>query len=76
MDNIYVLGIIISFIFLICKIIEVKIIHKENLDFKKIIKDSMIIYICVILANFILEQINNQTNNLYEAPVFTDGPAF
>ena len=76
MDNIYILGIIISFIFLISKIIEIKIIRKENLDLKSLIKDSMIIFICVILANFILEQINNQKNNFYEAPVFTDGPTF
>ena len=76
MNNIYILGIIISFIFLICKIIEIKIINKEKLDLKKIVKDSMILYACVILANLIIEQINYQTSNFYEAPVFTDGPGF
>jgi hypothetical protein len=76
MENIYFTSLIISFIFLIAKFIEMRFITKENKSLKIIIIDSFIVYFCVVIGYYIIKQFNLKALPLMEAPVFVDKPAF
>jgi hypothetical protein len=68
-------GFIISFLFLIAKFIEMRFITKENVPPKILVRDALLVYASVILAHYILSQLNNkQTKEFVE--VFTDTPSF
>tara|TARA_Y100000766_G_C18549042_1_gene432034 strand:+ start:125 stop:355 length:231 start_codon:yes stop_codon:yes gene_type:complete len=68
-------GFIISFLFLIAKFIEMRFITKENVPPKILVRDALLVYASVILAHYILSQLNNkQTKEFVE--VFTDNPSF
>lgn len=76
MENIYFTSLIISFIFLIAKFIEMRFITKENKSLKTIIIDSFIVYFCVVIGYYIIKQFNLKSLPLLEAPVFIDKPGF
>ena len=68
-------GFIISFLFLIAKFIEMRFITKENVPPKILVRDALLVYASVILAHYILSQLNTkQTKEFVE--VFTDNPSF
>ena len=48
MDNIYIIAIIISLLFMIFKYIEYRQSTDENKSLKPIFKDGIIIFICII----------------------------
>ena len=76
MDNIYLIGLVISIIFLLSKFVKMRFISKENKPLKHIIIDTIFVYFSVILGYFILNQFNLKTQSLTEAPVFVSGPEF
>jgi hypothetical protein len=80
MDNIFVIAAIISITFIISKFLEMRFIEKENKPLKFLIRDALLVYFSVIIANFILEQLNPimQTagNASNVTPIFTDNPGF
>tara|TARA_B100001093_G_C26099004_1_gene706036 strand:+ start:267 stop:500 length:234 start_codon:yes stop_codon:yes gene_type:complete len=76
MENIYFSGIIISILFFILKILEYKFQNKDEFNLKKLIIDTIFVYLSVIIGYYILNQFEIQTNDLVEAPVFSDGPGF
>ena len=76
MENIYLTGLVISFIFLIAKFIEMRFIIKENKPLKNVIIDTIFVYFSVISGYFIIEQFSLKTKSLTEAPVFVNGPGF
>jgi hypothetical protein len=76
MDNIYLTALVISFLFLITKFLEMRFVTKENKPLKTIIIDTIFVYFCVIIGYFVIEQFNLKTKVLTEAPVFVDKPAF
>jgi hypothetical protein len=76
MDNIYLIALVVSLLYLLCKFIEMRFIIKENKPIKSIIIDSIFIYFCVIIAFFLSDQFNSKTKSLTEAPVFVDNPKF
>ena len=76
MENIYFASLVISFTFLISKFIEMRFITKENKPIKTIIIDTVFVYFSIIIGNFVLEQFNEKTKILTEAPVFVDRPGF
>ena len=68
-------GYVISFLFLIAKFIEMRFITKENLPPKILVRDALLVYVAVIVAHYIMTQLNNkQTKEFVE--VFTDNPSF
>jgi len=80
MENIFIIASIIAFFYLIIKFIEMRFIEKDNKPIKVLIKDTLVVYLCVILGNFIVEQINpsllgEETINTV-TQVFTDTPGF
>jgi len=80
MENIFIIASLISFFYLIVKFIEMRFIEKDNKPLKVLIKDTLVVYLCVLLGNFIVEQINPSllgeevTNTVTQ--VFTDNPGF
>ena len=80
MENIFIIASLISFFYLIVKFIEMRFIEKDNKPLKVLIKDTLVVYLCVLLGNFIVEQINpsllgeDATNTVTQ--VFTDNPGF
>ena len=76
MENIYLTALVISFLYLLCKFIEMRFITKENRPFKTIIIDTIFVYFCVIISFFLIGQFNLKTKVLTEAPVFVDNPKF
>ena len=80
MENIFIIASVIAFFYLIIKFIEMRFIEKDNKPIKVLIKDTLVVYLCVILGNFIVEQINpsllgEETINTV-TQVFTDTPGF
>ena len=75
-NNLYVLGLCSSIIFLVIKFLDVRFIKKEDLDIKTLIIDSIITYFSTVAGFFILDQFNNKSKVLSEPPVFLDEAKF
>ena len=79
MDNIFLVSGIISVIFLISKFLEMRYIDDEPKPLKILIRDSLVVYVSVVIGSFILEQLNpviNETMASSVPLVFTDNPPF
>jgi len=79
MTNIFVLAAIISIVFLLAKFLEMRYIEKESKPLKLLIRDSFLVYFSVIIANFVIDQINpviKGGTSTKITPVFTDNPGF
>lgn len=81
MDNIFIVAAVISTTFFIAKFIEMRFVEKENKPLKLLIRDSLLVYFSVIIANLILEQLKpmiqtggGKSQNV--TPIFTDNPGF
>jgi hypothetical protein len=80
MDNIFLIAGIISFIFFIAKLLEMRYVDKESKPLKLLIRDSLIVYMCVVFGDFIVDQVSSNTTDIIStqkvAAVFTDDPTF
>jgi hypothetical protein len=79
MTNIFVVAAVISITFLITKFIEMRFIEKESKPLKLLIRDTLLVYFSVIIANFVMDQINSvikEGPSTKVTPVFTDNPGF
>jgi len=79
MDNIFVSAAIISVIFIIAKFIEMRFIDKEAKPLKFLIRDTLLVYVSVIMGYFILGQLKPmiQEGGAISTPqVFTGNPEF
>jgi len=77
MDNLFLIAGIIAFIFLIAKFIEMRFIEKENKPVKLLVRDTILVYICVLIGMFTYEQVNPiMEGNVISPSVFTDNPGF
>jgi hypothetical protein len=80
MDNIFIIAGVISIVFLISKIIEMKFIEKEKKPLKLLIRDQLLVYFSVICGYFILDQLKPMIysggEGIKSPQVFIDNPAF
>jgi len=80
MDNIFIIATVISVIFFIIKVIEMRFDDNESKPLKLLIRDTLIVYFSVIFGHFIMEQIKPVLEISGEAlsspQVFTDNPEF
>ena len=80
MENIFIVASLIAFFYIVIKFIEMRFIEKDNKPLKILIKDTLVVYLCVILGNFIIEQINpsllGEEATKKVTQVFTDTPGF
>lgn len=74
------IALIISIVFLVIKFIEMRFIDKESKPLKLLIRDTLLVYISVVIGYYILEQlkpvIQSGGSNVINTPVFTDNPGF
>lgn len=78
MDN-FLISAIISVIYFIAKFLEMRYIDNEPKPLKTLIKDSVLVSVCVILGIYIIEQLKpiiGETELTTNAMVFTDNPTF
>lgn len=80
MKNVFLIATIISVTFFIAKFMEMRFIEKESKPLKFLLRDSLLVYFSVIIANFIIEQINpivtGGSGVTKITPIFTDNPGF
>ena len=73
--SIFLLGLIISVVYLIYKFIEMRFIFKQAKPIKELVRESLIVYICCVAGLFINNQINHKS--MISVPkVFTNAPNF
>lgn len=79
MDNIFLVAGIISVIFFVAKFLEMRYVDNEPKPLKFLIRDSLLVYVSVVLGSFIIDQLKPVINEI-EIPVtplaFTDNPPF
>ncbi len=79
MDNIFLAAGIISIIYFISKFLEMRYIDKEPKPLKFLIRDSLLVYVSVVVGSFIVDQLTPVINET-EIPsiplAFTDNPPF
>lgn len=79
MTSIFITATIISVTFLIVKFLEMRYVEKDSKPLKLLIRDSILVYFSVIIANFVMDQINPVIKGgtaVKVTPVFTDNPGF
>jgi len=81
MENMYFISTLISITFLIFKIIDVKIVKKNDIIIKYIIRDSLLVFLSVICGLYLTEQIGelNLFSLVHEqnsVSAFTNKPEF
>ena len=80
MSNIFVTSAIISITFFVMKFIEMRFIEKESKPLKLLVRDTLIVYFSVLMANFVMEQVSPIIKvgggTKIITPVFTDNPGF
>jgi hypothetical protein len=77
MDNVFIIAGLISFVFFVCKFIEMRFIEKESKPLKLLIRDTLLVYFSVLTGNFLLNQLKPSIQEGGAAPaVFTDNPDF
>ena len=79
MENVFVLAGIVSFVFFVAKFIEMRFIEKESKPFKILVRDTLLVYVCCIIAFFVFDQLKPMIQvekNTVSAAAFTDTPGF
>ena len=76
-NSIFVIAIAIASVYLIFRFIEMRMIVKENKPLKVLFRDTLLVYLSVLLGSFIIDQISPLKDTLITSPeVFTNDPAF
>lgn len=80
MDNIFLIAGIISFIFLLAKFLEMRLVDKESKPIKLLVRDALLVYFSVVAGHFVIQQIDpiiNETVKQATIPgAFTSDPDF
>jgi hypothetical protein len=78
MDNIFLLAGLISLVFCIAKFVEMRFSEDEPKPLKIILRDALLVYMCVVVAYYLLEQVKPFTANVggQSTQVFMDNPEF
>jgi hypothetical protein len=74
--SVFVIGVVVSVIYLVFKFIEMKYILKENKPVKKLVRDTIIVYISVVIGYYTLSQISTGVIGNPVPEVFTGNPGF
>ena len=67
---------IISIIYFLIKFIEMRFILKENKPLKVLARDTLVVYLSVILGNFVMSQVGGIDISKSVPQVFTNTPDF
>jgi hypothetical protein len=75
-QSIFVAGVAISIVYLLFRFIEMRFILKEKKPLKFLVRDTLMVYLSVVIGNFILSQFSNSIVEATSPEVFTDVPNF
>ncbi len=67
---------IISFIYILFKFVEMRVILKENKPLKLLLRDTILVYLSIIMGNFVIEQVYPVSKQASAPQVFTNNPDF
>lgn len=74
-NSIFLIGLAVSIAYLLFKFIEMRFVLKENKPLKLLARDTLLVYLSVLLGNFIIAQMGGL--DISKAPeVFTNSPEF
>ena len=77
MDNNLILSTCVALVFLVFKLIDTKLIKKEELNLKVILKDVVLVFVSSFLGGFILSKVNSkQMTGGGSTQAFVDEPNF
>ena len=80
MENIFILATIVSVVYFLCKFLEMKYIIKELKPLKLLIRETLLVYISVVIGLFVLKQFKElEVNSNFKKgniDVFIDNPDF
>jgi hypothetical protein len=79
--NIFITAGIISVLFFIIKLSEIKMVLKEDIDLKFVLKDTLIVFFSVVTGTLLVDQLKpmiyeNAEKLIKNPPIFTDLPSF
>jgi hypothetical protein len=79
--NIFITASVISVLFFIIKMSEIKMILKEDIDLKMVLKDTLIVFFSVVTGTLLIDQLKpmiyeNAEKLIKNPPIFTDLPSF
>lgn len=73
--SIFITGFSVAIIYLLFKFIEMRLILKENKPLKILFRDTLIVYLSVIIGDFVLNQISPSVSSS-NTQIFTNTPEF
>ena len=56
----FVTGVAVASAYLIFRFIEMRLILKENKPLKLLVRDTLLVYLSVLLGNFVMEQLGGE----------------
>ena len=71
-----IVGLVVSVCYLLFKFIEMRFVLKENKPLKILVRDTVLVYLSVILGNFVISQIGEKNITAKLPEVFTNDPGF
>ena len=74
--SVFIIGVVIAVIFLILKFIEMRYILKEKKPLKTLFRDTVVVYISVVVGYYTLKQISSDIVDNSSPEVFTGNPGF
>ncbi len=79
--NIFITAGVISVLFFIIKLSEIKMVLKEDVDLKFLLKDTLIVFFSVVTGTLLVDQLKpmiyeNAEKLIKNPPIFTDLPSF
>tara|TARA_B100000035_G_scaffold157816_1_gene134508 strand:+ start:17602 stop:17835 length:234 start_codon:yes stop_codon:yes gene_type:complete len=72
----FVTGVAVASAYLIFRFIEMRLILKENKPLKLLVRDTLLVYLSVLLGNFVMEQLGGEKLMSKVPQVFTNNPDF
>ena len=77
METKFTISLSIAIIYVIFKIIEMKILDKKTKPLKPVFKDSIIVFISCLFGMFVMDQVNLKPDKTpLSSNVFVDNPDF
>ena len=75
-SSIFLTAIAVSLAYLVFRFIEMRLILKENKPLKILARDTLLVYLSVLLGNFIMNQFGSSSMGKKMTEVITNSPEF
>ena len=73
----FAISLSIAIIYVLFKILEMKVVDKKQRPLKPVFKDSIIVFISSLFAMFVMDQVNIESKPISSSSnVFVDNPDF